>query len=720
VSVSGDRGITVLIVGPVRRQDEDLIPAFEDAGLSVELEPDASAAVSRCKALRPGVIVLDASEGKDSALETCEALRAEGIAAMAAILVLTDDEPAAADRAYRSGATDAISGSSSSFGTLGRRAAHLVRWVRERSELRFRATRLERAVHMAGVGWWEWDVEGNRFHCSDGLLRMLGEDGGPRSFAAFMRFVHVQDRNQILALARVSERGVDETKSLVYRLTVADGSNRRVHQNVRIARDEAGRPTRISGALHEVGDEPRGAPAGRRVVLADFDPVTGLPNRRRLMDRMTVALDLARRYQRIAAVLFLDLDGFKRINDSLGHAVGDRVLQAAGQRLTKTIRKTDTAARDVEPTAGELVARFGGDEFVVLLPELRRAEDAFTVARRIVTELARPYEIDGREVFTTVSVGIATHPEDGAEPELLLKHADTAMYDVKENGKNGIRMFTASMNRRAQERLEIESGLRGAISRDELTLLYQPKVTVQSGTVRGVEALLRWKKPGGRLVSPADFITVVEDSSLILPLGRWVFERVCRQIGEWDRADVSPVRVALNVSSRQFEEPGFAEYIAQTLGGHRISPSRLELELTEGALVKNPEQIGDSLAELKSMGLRLALDDFGTGYASLNLLRRFPLDAVKIDRSFVKGLPGDTDSAAVTTAILMMAQALKLEVVAEGVETEEQREFLTMLGCTEIQGFLFSKPVPAEALVSLLKRESENRAGSELLRRTPA
>jgi diguanylate cyclase (GGDEF)-like protein len=711
--------MTVLIVDTAQPLLDGLISAFTSAGFNTEVETDASATVERCRSLRPAVVVLDASNGNVSVLELGRTLREEGVTAAAAIMVLTDDDPDSVDRAYESGAADTITGPPASWRMLGRRAAHLVRIVRERNEMRSSTARLDRAIRMAGVGWWEWDVDGNRFHCSEGLRRMLGGDNGPRSFAGFMRAVHVQDRNKILALAEAGA-GVGANKSLAYRLTAADGSIRRVRQRTEITRDKAGKPVRVSGTLHEVDDAGRDTSDGAHLVLADFDPVTRLPNRRRLMERMRIAFDLAEGYGRIAGILFLDLDGFKRINDSLGHAAGDRVLCEAGRRLTRVIRKTDLAARDVEPAAGELVARFGGDEFVLLLPELRRAEDAFTVARRVVTELARPYEVGNREVFTTVSVGIATYPEDGTEPELLLKHADTAMYDVKESGKNGIRMFTASMNQRAEQRLEIESGLRGAIRRDELTLLYQPKITVRSGAVLGVEALLRWKKSGGRLVSPADFISVVEDSSLILPLGRWVFERVCRQIKEWDEAGLPAIRVAMNVSSRQFDEPRYAEYIARTLAGHGIPPSRLELELTEGALVRNPEQIGDSLAELKSMGLRLALDDFGTGYASLSLLRRFPLDSVKIDRSFVQGIPGDADSAAVTSAILMMAQALGLEVVAEGVETEEQREFLAMLGCDEIQGFLFSRPISAGKLSEMLERESRGQAVGELRSRTPA
>jgi EAL domain-containing protein (putative c-di-GMP-specific phosphodiesterase class I) len=263
------------------------------------------------------------------------------------------------------------------------------------------------------------------------------------------------------------------------------------------------------------------------------------------------------------------------------------------------------------------------------------------------------------------------------------------------------------MNQRAKERLKIESGLRRAIQRDELLLLYQPKFAVRNGTIVGVEALLRWKKEDGTVVSPRAFIWVAEEGNLVLPLGRWVFEEVCRQLKEWKRAGLADIRVAINVSSRQFNEPRYAEDIARTLAHNGIMPSQVELELTEGALLKNPEQIGDSLAELKSMGLKLSLDDFGTGYSSLSLLRRFPLDSVKIDRSFIQGVPEDADSVAVTTAVLMMAQALGLAVVAEGVETEEQREFLASLGCDEIQGFLLSRPVSAEEIVDLVKRTGE-------------
>jgi len=424
--------------------------------------------------------------------------------------------------------------------------------------------------------------------------------------------------------------------------------------------------------------------------LAHHDVLTDLPNRVLLQDRLDQAIELARRQGRKLAVMFMDLDRFKHINDSLGHAIGDQLLQSVAQRLVGCLRHSDT------------VSRQGGDEFVLLLPYIEQVEDAALSAQKLLSSVMKSHNIGQQDLYISASIGISIFPDDGKDVETLIKSADTAMYSAKENGRNNFKFFEQNMNVLAVQRQSIEAGLRRALAGQEFVLHYQPKINLQSGTIVGVEALIRWQHPELGLLPPAQFISIAEDCGLILPIGRWVLLEACRQIKAWQTAGLAPITVAVNTSALELHAKDFLENIRAALDDTGLAPCYLELELTESVLMRDAKSTGLLLHTLTDLGVKLAVDDFGTGYSSLSYLRRFPIDTLKIDQSFVNQITSNLDDAAIVSAVISMGKSLKLRVIAEGIETEEQFSFLLSQSCDEGQGFYFSKAVNAEAFVELL------------------
>jgi diguanylate cyclase (GGDEF)-like protein/PAS domain S-box-containing protein len=435
---------------------------------------------------------------------------------------------------------------------------------------------------------------------------------------------------------------------------------------------------------------------------AEHDFLTGLPNRMLLNDRIRQAIVTAKRHEKQVAVLFLDLDGFKHINDSLGHSIGDKLLQSIGKRLVDCGRAADT------------VSRQGGDEFVVLLSEVQHSDDAAVAAARMLAAVAEAHSIDDHELHVTTSIGVSVYPDDGADAEALIKNADTAMYQAKENGRHSYQYFKPAMNARAVERQAIEEGLRRALERKEFSLHYQPKVDFSTGAIAGAEALLRWTHPTRGSISPAQFIPVAEECGLIVPIGRWVLRSACEQAQAWIRAGLAPATMAVNVSAKQFRGDSFLQDLLATLEETGLDPALLELELTESVLMKHAESAASILGTLRGSGVQVAVDDFGTGYSSLSYLRKFPIDALKIDQSFVGRIGVAADDASIVTAVIGMARSLKLRVVAEGVETLEQAEFLRCQACDQAQGYYFSRPVRAEQFANLLRSGVRNDASCNM------
>jgi len=425
---------------------------------------------------------------------------------------------------------------------------------------------------------------------------------------------------------------------------------------------------------------------------AFHDALTGLPNRMLFKDRLTLEIAHAKRSKQMLAILFLDLDRFKLINDTLGHGVGDQLLKIVAGRLIGYVREDDT------------VARLGGDEFTVLLPEISQEENAAKVARKILEAIREPVYIGDHELYITTSIGVALYPNDGEDAESLLKNADTAMYRAKEKGKNNYQLYTPAMNAKAFERLAMENGLRRALERKEFVLYYQPKVNINTGKIIGMEALLRWQAPDRSLIPPGDFIPMAEDTGLIVPIGEWVLRTACAQNKAWQDASFPPIRVAVNLSARQFQLQNLVEVISRILKETGLDPCWLELEITESVAMQNAEYTVKMLQELKEMGIQLAIDDFGTGYSSLSYLKRFPISKLKIDKSFVNEIGTAQDNEAIASTVIVLGQSLKLGVVAEGVENEVQYDFLKQHQCDEMQGFLFGKPVPPEEFEKLIFR----------------
>jgi diguanylate cyclase (GGDEF)-like protein/PAS domain S-box-containing protein len=430
--------------------------------------------------------------------------------------------------------------------------------------------------------------------------------------------------------------------------------------------------------------------------LATHDELTGLPNRTMFSELLSHVLHGARRTGGRLAVLFVDLDRFKFINDNLGHDAGDTLLREVASRLKSCLRSSD------------VVARLGGDEFVVLLPDLYEAEPASTVARKVLSAVIRPVVLHGQEWRVTASVGISIFPDDAHDEPSLMKHADIAMYHAKEEGKNTFQFYDGRLKALSLERLTIEAHLRRAIERDELTLHYQAKVDLATNRIAGVEALLRWHGAELGTVTPAKFIPLAEETGLILPIGRWVLQTACAQSVAWQRAGLPPLPIAVNLSPRQLADPGLVADVRAVLDGTGLQPGLLELEVTESSVMHNVDRAVDVMTALKSMGVRLAIDDFGTGYSSLAQLKRFPIDTLKVDRSFIREIPDDPEDRAIAEAIIAMGKTLSLTVVAEGVETAAQKEFLRARACHQMQGFHFSKPLPAGEFAELLLRQRES------------
>jgi diguanylate cyclase (GGDEF)-like protein len=425
--------------------------------------------------------------------------------------------------------------------------------------------------------------------------------------------------------------------------------------------------------------------------LASHDSLTGLPNREMFNEMLHYAISAAQRHQRQFAVLFIDLDRFKVINDSLGHDAGDVLLVEVASRLRGALRSSD------------VVARLGGDEFVVILEETAERGDVERIAHNLLSVLSQPLQLSGHECHTTASIGIAMYPLDGSDAQTLTKNADMAMYLTKEDGKNGVRFFNKEIRTQSIERLTLETALRRALDRNQFALHYQPKVDMATGQITGVEALLRWTHPELGVLPPSQFIPLAEETGLIVPIGRWVLKEACAQNMAWQRRGLRPVSMAVNLSPRQFGDEHLLQDVDEALAASGMSPVLLQLEVTESMVMRNVSRAVKVLDAIQSRGIRLAIDDFGTGYSSMSLMKQFPIDTIKIDRSFVRDLPKDSEDQAIAQAIISMGKALGMTVIAEGVETVEQEAFLRSHACDEMQGYLFSKPVPPQQLAELLR-----------------
>ncbi len=680
--------------------------SLQQFGFDVAEAENGKEALEVFQKLHPDLILLDVKMPVMDGFEACRRLRQSTSGLFTPILMMTGlDDIGAIERAYDTGATDFIN-KPINWVILGHRVEYMLRASRFAEELRESEAKLANAQRIASLGYWEIDVETGELTYSDEICQIFGsprEELGDRMDSLLER-VHGDDRAAVDEFGRIYlDRR--EGGELEYRVVRPRGGIACVRQQIEFVRDEDGAVVRATGTLQDISER-RNAEEKIR-LLAHYDSLTGLPNRELFLERLEVALASAKRHERMTAILFLDLDRFKRINETLGHSAGDLLLCEVAARLVRCVRSTDLLSRASVGEPAQLISRFGGDEFVVMLSELTRIEDAATVARRMAAMLKESFNIAGQEVFASASIGIAINPYDGDGVDTLIKNADTATSFAKSQGGEGYRYYTQSMNAKALERLSLESSMRGALERDEFELYYQPQMDLATGRVLGAEALIRWNHPEKGLLEPDSFITLAEESGLILPIGNWVLEEGCRQAKEWHDAGHGSLRMAMNLSSRQFDRWSFPGTVAEVLEQSGVEPGLVDLELTESALMQE-EETSKALSALKAYGIRLSIDDFGTGYSSLAYLMRLPLDALKIDRCFLQGVPYDADQAALVDAIMAMARSLKLDVIAEGIENEEQLSFLLKRGCRSGQGYLYSKALPADRFLKFLEsRERE-------------
>jgi diguanylate cyclase (GGDEF)-like protein/PAS domain S-box-containing protein len=576
-------------------------------------------------------------------------------------------------------------------------ARDLTERLKAEADLRTSEQRFRVAFNQAAVGLAHVAIDGRWLMVNQKLCEIVGYSQEEMLAMNYQALTHPEDLpvDQELGRRMLAREIHEQSREKRYRHK--KGYYVWVNLTNSLVRDEEGEPRYYSTVVEDISR--RKQVEGELLHMANHDVLTSLPNRSLLLDRISQAIAYANRSGEQVAVLLIDLDRFKNINDSLGHDVGDKMITAIARKLIAQVRDVDT------------VARLGGDEFVILLTDVAHEDAVATLAQQVLEALAQPLTIQGHELYPAGSIGISLYPKDGADSQTLLKNADTAMYRAKDAGRNNFQFYARAMNARALDRLKLEGALRNALLRNEFVLHYQPQMDIASGSIIGVEALLRWQPPGEEMIYPADFIPIAEETGLIVAIGEWVLRTACLQQKAWGRGGLSaPLRVAVNLSARQFKQQDIVKMVSRALEESGCDAQFLELEITESIVMDSPEAAAATLQKLSDMGVHLSIDDFGTGYSSLAYLKRFPIHSLKIDRSFVRDITTDADDAAIAKAVIALAHSMKLRVIAEGVETPEQLEFLREQQCDQMQGYYLSRPLPARQLESLVRGFTPMRA----------
>ena len=686
----------VLVATDEVQQGQSIRDVLQQFGFRCGLATDSKNVFEQFQATPPDALLLDSQNPDSDSFATCAEIRKHESGGEIPIFIVIDrEDDDAIDEAYRVGATDIVF-RPVSLPVLPHRLRYALRTARSLSDLRGLIRAIPDLIFIVNENG----------EVQDGLSRPDATHTlqiKALSTASLINFYPCENDDGALELIR---RALETGKPQVYE-HVLEGLD--IHLETRfVARDK----TTVLAIVRDITE--RKSAEEKIYNLAYYDELTELPNRELFSQSLERTISIAKREGQKFAVLFVDLDRFKRINDTLGHTIGDELLKDVANRLAKCIRSTDSIAHiDSKATRNIKLARLGGDEFVIKLYGVDSPETVAIVASRIIDALTPPFNCAGHQFVVTPSIGIAMYPQDGKNGEELLMNADSAMYRAKAVGRNNFKFYSETMRTKSLHRLELENLLRAAIEEQQFELYFQPKVNASSFRLVGAEALLRWHHPERGTIAPSDFIPIAEETGLIIPLGQWVLSEACRQVSIWSKSVVGTVPVSVNISSHQFRDSGLVGDVLNAIREAGIRSRDLELEITESVLLQDVDKTLLELKALKEAGVSLSIDDFGTGYSSLSYLKRFPIDTIKIDRSFVKDLHQDTDDAAICAAILAMSQQLGLTVVAEGVETREQLEFLRRYKCDHIQGYICSKPMPADDFYALLLKLSAQAANSD-------
>ena len=703
MSENGRHSPLILVVDDDSTQRALLRRALTKNGFLVEEVADGAHVVYALRRVMPDIVLLDVVLPHVDGFTICRKIREDEWSKDIPVVMLTGlEDTESIQRAYQAGATDFIT-KPVNWQILNQRLQYIQRASENTRKLRRSETRLAHSQRISKLGSWEIDPAGTVTHMSDESREVFRlTDQKLITLDTLSQSIHPEDLQLVNdARRRVSMAG--DPYEIHYRLLWSDDSISFIHEQAEGKLDPDGKPAGIMGTIQDVSERRR--LEQKLQHLAYNDLLTGLPNRRSFKAALEHALKPINSAGALGAILYLDLDRFKRVNDNFGHSSGDELLRLVASRLTKCVRHNPTDNRGTLRSE-DMVARIGGDEFIILISDIQSAEEASKVAERVLKNISFPFNIHGTELFLSCSIGLILYAGESDAESLLMK-ADNALYHAKDMGRNNYQFYTEDLNERHQERYQIENDLRHAMPRGELQLFYQPLVSLVNHQITGVETLMRWNHPQRGLVLPGRFIPIAEENGLILPMGEWTLQEACAQAASWAEAEVGPFRLCVNLSARQFLDSRLVIKVANAIMGAGLDPSYLELELTESVLMGDTKASQTQLANLKDLGVRIAIDDFGTGYSSLSYLQRFPLDRVKIDRSFVRDLTQNSTDGSIVTAIIAMAHELGLEVVAEGVETEEQYDYLRAEGCDEIQGFLIAQAMPPDQFQAMWCERNE-------------